>query len=440
MEAGSVSSRLKDALHPLKGATTDYDLLLERIGEARIVLLGEATHGTHEFYQARADISKRLIREKEFSVIAWEADWPDALRVNRFVRGEGRDASAREALDDFKRFPSWMWRNADVLDFVGWLRDENVQKPANAIKTSVYGLDLYCLYASIEAVIEYLETVSPEAAGQARRRYGCFEDLGENAETYGLLSAEFSCEAEVIEQLVELQRRAGEFLGRDGRRAADELFFAEQNARVVKNAERYYRAMYHGGLDTWNLRDTHMADTLDELMAHLERQGERPKVIVWAHNSHLGDARATDMSRRGEINLGQLLRERHGGDVRSVGFTTYTGTVAAASKWDGPVQCQRVRPALPESFERRFHDSGERNFLLTLRNEPVEELEAPALERAIGVIYKPATERWSHYFESRLKEQFDAVIHFDETRAVEPMERRSEVAQTEPEETFPFGL
>lgn len=437
--------QIRDAAHPLSGAQTDYLPLIELIGDARYVLLGEASHGTHQFYKARAEITKRLIVEKGFTVIAWEADWPDALQVNRFIRGQTQLSSALESLANFQRFPSWMWRNADILDLVGWLRTHNERVPSARAKAGVYGLDLYSLHSSIEAVIQYLERVDPLAARQARQRYSCFEDFGEDPQSYGMIAStdlSLSCESEVVQQLVELQSKGANFLSRDGRVAADELFFAEQNARVAKNAEQYYRAMYRGRPNTWNLRDTHMVDTLDLLMEHLEQQGERPRAVVWAHNSHLGDARATQMSRRGELNLGQLIRERHGQEACSVGFTTYSGTVTAASEWGAPAERKRVRPGRDGSYEALFHDVGISDFLLVLRtgHRATDKLPAPLLERAIGVIYRPDTERWSHYFEANLTDQFDAVIHFDETRAVEPLERTAEWVRGELPETYPSGL
>ena len=429
----------------MTGAARDYDPLIEMIGDARFVLLGEATHGTDEFYKARAEISKRLIREKDFSVVAWEADWPDALRANRYVHGIGSDQDAAGALGNFERFPVWMWRNADVVDFIGWLRAHNGGLKTQKTKTSVYGLDLYSLHRSMDAVIQYLDKVSPESAKAARRRYGCFEDFGDDPQTYGMLagtSPSSSCEQEVVQQLMDLQQHAADFLRRDGRLAADELFFAEQNARVAKNAEHYYRAMYRGRPNTWNLRDTHMVDTLDQLMAHLDRQGEHAKAIVWAHNSHLGDARATDMTRREEVNVGQLIRERHPGEAVLVGFTTYSGTVTAASDWGEPAERKRVRPGMKDSYEDLFHSAGIPRFLLTIREHRhlYRQLASPLLERAIGVIYRPDTERWSHYFHANLSEQFDAMIHFDDTRAVEPLERTSHWEKGELPDTYPSAV
>ncbi|MDB6058618.1 MAG: erythromycin esterase-like enzyme [Verrucomicrobiales bacterium] len=432
---------------PLTGASTDYDPLLELVGDAQFVLLGESTHGTHEFYNSRAEITKRLITEKGFNVIALEADWPDALRVNRYVRGGDQDETANEALSEFKRFPTWMWRNADMVGFMGWLRAHNAttrNHPAWS-KVGVYGLDLYSLHASIDAVIRYLQKMDPEAAKEARVRYSCFEHFGEDAHSYRLTASQhksLSCEDVVVEQLVEMQKRATDLLNRDGRAAADELFFAEQNALVARNAEKYYRAMYRGRPNTWNLRDTHMVDTLDRLMEHFRSQGEVPKAVVWAHNSHLGDARATQMTNRGEINVGQLMRERHGDKTVLVGFTTATGTVTAASDWGDPAERKQVREPLQDSYEELFHDVAIPNFLLTIRlNRTLYRALAPELlERAIGVIYRPETERWSHYFSSNIAEQFDAVIHFDETQAVEPLERTSQWDEGEYPETYPTAL
>jgi erythromycin esterase-like protein len=436
---------IRAAAHPLAGAARDYDPLLEMIGDARFVLLGEATHGTHEFYHARAEITKRLILEKDFSFVAWEADWPDALRVNRYIRGTGPDQDAAEALRDFERFPVWMWRNADVADLVGWLRSHNDGLKRGRPKVGVYGLDLYSLHRSMHSVVQYLDKMNPEVAKAARQRYGCFEEFGDDPQTYGMLASQdpsSSCENEVVRQLLDLQRHATDFLSRDGRLAADELFFAEQNARVAKNAEQYYRAMYRGRPNTWNLRDTHMVDTLDNLMTHLEQQGEQPKAILWAHNSHLGDARVTDMSRRDEINVGELVRERHPDEAVLVGFTTHSGTVTAASDWGEPAERKRVRPGRDDSYEGLFHETDIPNFLLTLRDHRHvhRQLASPLLERAIGVIYRPETERWSHYFHARLSEQFDAVVHFDCSRAVEPLERNSIWEKGELPETYPSAV
>lgn len=444
-----LSKTVREAAHPLTGAASDYDPLLSLVGDARFVLLGEASHGTHEFYRERARITRRLIEEKDFTAVAVEADWPDAYRVNRFVRGRGDDdRTSDDALGGFRRFPTWMWRNADVLEFVSWLRSHNDALPAPA-KVGFYGLDLYSLHDSIEAVLNYLDKVDPEAARRARHRYSCFEHFGEDTQAYGYAASSGlaePCEEEVLGQLIDLRRRAADYANLDGHVAADEFFFAEQNARLVRNAEEYYRAMFRGRVSSWNLRDQHMAETLEALVAHLDAQGGRnAKAIVWAHNSHLGDARATEMGERGEWNLGQLVRERYGREAMLVGFSTHSGTVTAASNWDQPAERQRVRPGLNGSYEKLFHETGVPRFMLTLRDrdELSDALRDPRLQRAIGVIYRPETERVSHYFHTRLPRQFDAVLHFDETRAVEPLERGPHSTSEETEEapeTFPSGL
>jgi erythromycin esterase-like protein len=440
-----VTNAIREGAQPLSGEAQDYDSLLALVGDGRLCLLGEATHGTHEFYRERAEITKRLIKEKSFTAVAVEADWPDAFRVNRYVRGISDDKNADEALSGFKRFPTWMWRNTVVLDFVEWLRDYNSSLAPTAPRVGFYGLDLYSLYTSIEAVLNYLSKVDPEAAKRARYRYSCFEHFNEDTQAYGY-AANFgltdTCEREVIEQLIELRRRAAEYASRDGRVAQDEFFFAEQNARLVLNAERYYRTMFLGRVESWNLRDQHMAETLDALITQLTHQGQPAKVAVWEHNSHLGDARATYMADYGELNVGQLVRQRYGREAILVGFTTYKGTVTAASNWDGPAERRRVRPALAGSYEALLHETLAGDFFLPLRvNKSLSQaLLGPQLERAIGVIYLPQTERQSHYFDAQLSEQFDGVIHLDETRALEPLERYALWDTGEPPETFPTGI
>jgi len=428
--------------YPLHETATDYGPLLQRIGDARVVLLGEASHGTHEFYHHRAEITKLLI-ERGFSAVAVEADWPDAYRVNRYVHGAGEDASAGDALAGFVRFPAWMWRNTVVRDFVDWLRAHNAALPP-AKRTGFYGLDLYSLQLSIEAVLGYLERVDPAAAERARERYACFEHAGEDPQAYGQAASfdlELSCEQEVVAELIDLQRSAAEYARRDGLGAEDEYFYAEQNARLAKNAEQYYRTMFCGYVESWNVRDTHMTDTLDELIGHLERHGGRAKVVVWAHNSHLGDARATEREGRNQINVGQLVRERYGREAVLVGFTTYDGTVTAASAWGAPPERKRVRPGLAGSYEALFHEVGMPGFMISFdrATAAAAALRPARLERAIGVIYRPTTERQSHYFYSRLPDQFDAVLHFDTTRALDPLEAEAGWIAGEPPETFPFG-
>jgi erythromycin esterase-like protein len=440
----SAVDAVRAAAVPLSGPEGSWDALLEVIGDARFVLLGEASHGTHDFYRARAEITKRLIVEKGFTALAVEADWPDAYRVNRYVRGQGDDGSAEEALRGFERFPQWMWRNTEIVALVEWLREHNRGLAAGRPAVGFYGIDLYSLYTSIEAVVQYLDTADPEAARRARQRYACFEHTDE-PQLYGQLAnlgITESCEQEAVRQLTELRTRAHELAARDGRLPEDEHFFAEQNARLVINAEEYYREMFRGSVSSWNLRDCHMADTLDALVRHFEGKGQQPRVVVWAHNSHLGDARATEMGEQGEWNVGQLVRERHGDQARLIGFSTYTGTVTAANDWDGPAQRMQVRPGMAGSWEQLFHETGLPSFLLPLRGAGDELLGAMGderLERAIGVIYRPRTERQSHYFGARIAEQFDAVIHFDTTTALTPLETAPRAHSDEPPETYPSG-
>ncbi len=426
--------------HRLAFRPGDYDPLLDWIGDCRIVLIGEASHGTGNFYRERARITRLLIENKRFNAVAIEGDWPDAHRVHRFIRGSGSDASADQALGGFARFPSWMWRNTEVLAFVEWLRRFNGGMARRQERVGFYGLDLYSLQASISAVLRYLDQVDPEAARRARYRYGCFEQFEENTQAYGY-AASFglseSCEREAVAQLIEMRRRAAELAARDGHLDPDEFFFAEQNARLVQNAERYYRAMFASRTESWNLRDRHMAETLALLRQHVPEA----RIVVWAHNSHLGDARATEMSHQGEVNLGQLAREQFDAEVFSIGFTTYSGEVTAASEWDAPAQRKCVRPGLAGSYEALFHEAEHPAFLLSLHSaEIVQALQGPRLERAIGVIYLPGSERLSHYFHCHLPRQFDAVIHLDNTEALTPLERTSTWEAGEPPETWPFAV
>ncbi|MEU6096885.1 erythromycin esterase family protein [Streptomyces sp. NPDC047079] len=446
---GDVAAIRAEAVPTEDGAPLD-ELLFDLVGDARYVLIGEASHGTHEFYQARAHMTRRLIEDKGFCAVAAEADWPDAYRVTRYVRGESDDATAEEALRGFQRFPSWMWRNTAVLDFVGWLRQHNERYEGDEPSMAgFYGLDLYSLYRSVEEVIAYLERVDPQAAARARERYSCFDHYqgGEDdAQSWGFeaaFGAGETCEREVIEQLVDLQRHAGEYADRDGPLAEDELFHAQRNAQLVANAAEYYRTMFGSQVSSWNLRDRHMAETLDALVEHLSRRrGSPAKVVVWAHNSHIGDALATEAASRGEFNIGRLVRGTHPRNCRLFGFTTYTGTVTAADDWGGPADRKRVRPGLADSVEELFHEVGEKEFLLAFDRAPrtAAALRAARLERAIGVIYRPRTERQSHYFRARVADQFDAVIHIDETRALEPLERTARWTEGEAPETYPVGV
>jgi erythromycin esterase-like protein/predicted phosphoribosyltransferase len=438
---------VRAAAAPLDDGVLNDVAFFDLVGDAHFVLIGEASHGTHEFYAARAQMTRRLIEEKGFCAVAAEADWPDAYRVNLFARGRSGDATAEESLRGFQRFPTWMWRNTVVLDFVGWLRDHNDHVGAEADKAGFYGLDLYSLHSSMYEVIGYLDRVDPPAAQRARTRFACFDHLSsDDGQAYGYAAAfgaGRSCEDEAVEQLVDLQRNALAYASRDGLIAEDELFYAQQNARTVTAAEEYYRTMFGGRVSSWNLRDSHMAATLDALAVHLTHQRGHPaKIVVWAHNSHVGDARATEVASYGEHNIGQLARERYRDACRLIGFTTYTGTVTAASDWGAPAERKNVRPALPGSSEALFHEVGQKEFWLRLRAGAAAEdvMRSARLERAIGVIYKPETERQSHYFRARLADQFDAVIHLDETRAVEPLERTAGWAKGDVPETYPFAV
>ena len=407
-----------------------FAALLDLIGDARLVLIGEATHGTDEFYSIRAELTKALIRSKQFNLVAAEADWPDAYRINRWVRHIGEEPDAAAALGDFVRFPRWVWRNTVVVDFVEWLRRYNAKRMASD-RIGFYGLDVYSLHTSIDAVLTYLRKIDPDAAARARHRYSCFEHFGSDPQSYGYAD-------DVVAQLVELRNAAAEYASRDGFAAEDEYFFAEQNNRLVRNAEMYYRAMFAGQVESWNLRDTHLMDTLDALMAWTTRRSDYVRAVVWAHNSHLGDARATQMGSRGELNLGQLARERHGDRVFLIGFTTHTGTVTAAREWNEPAERRRVMPSTPGSYERLFHDTDLDRFVLAT-SVSRDALAEARLERAIGVIDTPDSERARHYFRARMADQFDAVIHIDRTSALTPLERWSREKVDLPE-TCPTGV
>ena len=431
------------------GGVPPRAVLMYLIGDARIVLIGESSHGTHEFYEARAEITKLLIEEKGFNAVAAEADWPDAYRVNRYVRGLGDDDSPDAALRGFERFPAWMWRNTVVRDFVGWLRWHNGRRAADGRRqTGFYGLDLYSLHRSMQEVIAYLDDVDPKAADRARARYACFDhSLGDDGQAYGYAAAFGAgptCERQAVEQLVELQRDAAKYLAGDGRLAEDELFYAQQNATTVRNAEAYYRSMFRGRVTSWNMRDKHMAQTLGALVAHLDAHGgpEPARIVVWAHNSHVGDARATEVAADGQLTIGQLAREHYGENCRLIGFSTHRGSVTAASDWGGIAERKVVRPALAGSIEELLHETGRSSFIVPMHDgsPAARALDVVRLGRAIGVIYRPETERQSHYFHVRPSDQFDAMIHIDETRALEPLEPTSVWIAGQNPETYPSGL
>jgi erythromycin esterase-like protein len=419
-----------------------FGAMFDRFGDARVVLLGEASHGTGEFYRARAAISKRLIERHGFTIVAVEADWPDAATIDRYVRHRPwREGELRA----FERFPTWMWRNTDVDAFIRWMRRHNEGRAHEAM-CGFYGLDLYNLSGSMQAVIDFLEKEDPELARLAQRRYGCLEPWSDNPQVYGqysLLEGYARCEVGVTQMLKDLLQHDVDCFAEE----CDEWLDARANARLVKNAEAYYRVMYQGSAASWNLRDTHMFETLNMI---LDAKGPHSKAILWAHNSHIGNAVFTDMGmHREELNIGQLAKERFGEEARLIGFGTHSGTVAAADDWDEPMKIKRVNPSLPESHERKSHETHLPRFLLDMRENvmdegPREELMEPRLERFIGVIYRPETERWSHYSEAILPRQFDAWLWFDETHAVTPLARDAQ--PTDPyvlsgeDVTYPFGL
>ena len=422
-----VTGAVREAAWPLAARAGDYDPLLERIGDASFVLIGEGTHGTEEFYMERAEITRRLIVEKNFNAVAVESDWLDACPVNEYVRGEGDPKSDFESLAGFRRFQAWMWRNYQMVNFVSWMRSHNDALPGGQAKVGFYGLDLYGLHASLEAVIRYLDNGDPDASRRARDCCSCIERFGDHfsADTYtGGFGLTASRENELVNQLVERQRHASEHARRDPREAADEFFFEEQNARLILNAGAYYRSMLRGGIPWRNLHSRHIAETIEALEERLKRQYGAAKIVVWQHNSLLGDARATQRGRAGELSVGQLVRERYGDDSVLIGFFTYAGTVSAASTWDGAAERERVAPAIGGSYESLFHDVGLPRFLLVLRpgERAALSLSEPRLERSIGAIYRPESERGA-YFEATLSGQFDAILHFDETSAIVPLDR-----------------
>lgn len=413
----------------------DLKPLLDRIGDARVVLIGEASHGTSEFYRIRAQITKALIEKKNFDLVAIEADWPDAYRIHDFVTHKKRD----EPYDweAFSRFPTWMWRNQEVLDFIHWLRDFNLHKRQPGRRVGFYGLDLYSLFTSVDCVLKYLDRVDPNAAAVARVRYGCLTPWEADPATYGraILTGEYrSCEGEVVRMLQDLSQRRVAAAVQDG----EDLFDAQMNARLAADAEQYYRIMYYGSDESWNHRDTHMFETLRLLLG---RYGSRSKVVVWEHNSHLGNAAATQFGKHGQLNVGQLCRQAFGKDVYAIGQGTDHGAVAAASAWEGAMEIKEVRSALPDSYERLMHLSEMDAFFLPLaksRNQQLTSaLAQKRLERAIGVIYRPETERLSHYFDASLPNQFDEWIWIDETSAVRALTTQQSAAHEPP---HPFAI
>jgi erythromycin esterase-like protein len=420
---------------PLKDAR-DLDPLMERIGDARFVLLGEASHGTAEYYTWRTAISQRLIREKGFSFIAVEGDWPDCYQVNRYVKGAPEaERSAYDVLHAFDRWPTWMWANEEIVALAEWLRGHNDGMLENA-KVGFYGLDVYSLWASMRAVIDYLERTDPDAVRAAWQAFRCFEPYGEDVQQYALATRIIAetCEDEVVALLAELRRNTPDYREQD----REAFFDAEQNALVAKNAEHYYRTMVRGGAASWNVRDRHMVETLERLMQH---HGPRAKAIVWEHNTHIGDARATDMARTGMVNVGQLVREAHGtGEVVLVGFASHRGSVIAATAWEAPMQRMPVPAAREASWEEIMHRAGPENRLLILRGaqEPAE-TQVTRGHRAIGVVYDPAYEAFGNYVPSVLPRRYDAFLYLDETQALHPLHLPARVDGEVPE-TFPTGV
>jgi erythromycin esterase-like protein/predicted phosphoribosyltransferase len=422
---------IKDNLIDFTKVFNPCDPILKLVNDAHFVLLGESTHGTDEFYHFRAKITKELICNYGFNAIAIEADWPDSYRINRYINGDKTILDAKDALEDFKRFPSWMWRNHAILDFINWLYDYNHSYPFSKKRVGFYGLDIYSLNSSIKAVIDYLDKIDPKAASRARHRYNCFNYYyAQNPQEYGyasLVGVAPKCQKEVINQLMELQKESFKKLQQNGYIDGEELFGAKQNAKVIVDAEQYYRVMFQSNIASWNLRDQHMMETLQDLSAHLSKlQNKRAKIVIWAHNSHIGDASATELSQKGEYNLGQLVKKEYGKDAVLIGFSTYEGSVTAASKWDGKPEYKKIRPAILESYEALFHETNIADFLLAFHYNPKldSHLNINRLHRAIGVLYLLETERHSHYYFTKLASQFDAIIHFDKTNAVKPLESK----------------
>jgi erythromycin esterase len=436
----SFAARLRDAALPLEH-TDDLDPLIDYIGDARYVLLGEATHGTSQFYTKRSQITKRLILEKGFSFVAVEGDWPDCYRVNRYVKAApSAGRSAEEALHAFARWPTWMWANREVVDLAEWMRQHNDAVPLE-LRVGFFGLDVYSLWESLGEVLEYLQREGPDAVAAARRAYDCFDPYHEDAQEYAraTMLVPTSCEREVISMLATLRARTPEY--DDG---PDEFFNAEQNALVVRNAELYYRTMVRGGPTSWNVRDHHMVDTLDRLMAY---HGPAAKAIVWEHNTHVGDARYTDMTRAGMVNVGQIVRELHGerpderDGVVLVGFGTHRGTVMAGAEWGAPMQRMQMPDAREGSWEHTLHRALEGNGLFLFdgsANGGVQGLDTAVGHRAIGVVYNPRAERWGNYVPTILPRRYDAFLFIDQTRAVEALHMPAVVVEAP--ETFPSGM
>lgn len=431
----SLTDLVRSAIEPLPAFDDPaFGALFDRFGQSRVVLLGEASHGTSEFYQARAAITRRLIEKHGFTIVAVEADWPDAAAIDRYVRARAHRGGPGET--PFERFPTWMWRNTDIVSFVDWMRGHNERLPATD-RAGFFGLDIYNMRDSIAAVLAYLDRVDPHSAAVARERYGCLTPWQREPSTYGravLTEGYRKCEAEVVRQCQDILKRQLDYAADD----PDSFLDAAQNARLIASAERYYRIMYYGGAESWNLRDTHMFETLSHV---LDAHGPQSKAVVWAHNSHIGDARFTSMGAvRHELNIGQLCRQNFGEAASLIGLSTHSGTVAAAADWDAEMEVMRVRPSRPDSYERLFHDAGTTRGLIEFHREEAlrRRLLGARLERFIGVIYRPETELQSHYAEASLPQQFDGLVWFDESHAVTPL--GPEHRRTDIPDTYPFGV
>ena len=426
MQNSNLVASLQNIVYPFDKISSGVENFLELIQDERFIFIGEATHGTYEFYKFRSELTQRLIKKKGFRVVLIEWDWPDVYEVNRHVLGEDDGENLLKVMGHFQRFPSWMWRNSVVFEFLSWLSSYNKETPLQR-KIRFYGMDLYSLYTSFKIILKTLELIDPKSAEKSRECYHCFEPMLLDPQEYGYavnVGLKKSCESFVISQFLEFHEKLCHALQSTDPETQEEFFSLFQNALLIKNAEAYYRALYSREISSWNMRDAHMFHTLCNLDAYLSHKDhEKPKIVVWAHNSHLGDARATDCSRRGEINIGQLATEAYGTEVFKIGFSTYTGDVAAASQWGGPLEVKEVIPALEESYEFLFHEVKYPNFLINLKEakNSLRFLEPPRLQRAIGVIYRPETERQSHYFQASLLNQFEALVHLNVTHAVTPL-------------------
>lgn len=434
---------VEGAAQPFEESMDSFDPIIKACANKEIVMIGAATHGTKEFYRLRADLTRRIIEEHHFDTLAVEADWPDAYTVNRYVLDQSDDINANEALGDFERFPVWLWRNREVERFVEWLKAYNIER---SVPVCFYGLDLYSMNTSIHSIISYLNGMDPLAARRARQRYACLDHFMDRPQAYAY-ATEFglieSCEKHIVSQLEELRRKAWAYMRDNDPAVEDDYFSAVQNAQVVQNAEQYYRSLFRGRPDSWNVRERHMFTTLENLTRHREKRlGRKPRIIIWAHNSHVGNAAAGEMKKRGEFSLGQLARMTY--DTRSllIGFSTCRGKLVAASEWDTEAEIKKVAEPLHGSYEEIFHHVDHKQFFLDLRQESaaIELLKESRLQRAIGVIYKPQSERYSHYIYTSLPEQFDFMIHIDQTTAVQPLETVMRVHHGEMDETFPTGI